>query len=377
MADILLSEPTGDALWVAANSAQPGDRIQCPSGDYGAVGLPAGVLHAAPFVTLEPAEGADPVFTTLGISGQEATPTGGYIVQGFDIRMTPATQYGVYTGWARDVVVRRNRIHQADDQTPSGTGVWVRNSIGVEVYENEVYWVGDGIDGAADRQGACDGLNVALNALHDIGANFMFFSGVSHLAVLHNYGADARVIPGVHPDFCQIANSAGSVSEDVDIIENEYERGEGDVSQGIFIGDGRRIRVLRNAIRGAQTNGISVSNTKTIEVAENFVQPYGDIGSSILVRNAADDVKLIDNWAYVAVGVPGETQPTNVVNEGNEEVPPATGSDDTTEYDQWKASLGPAPGPDPCAAEKARIAELEQQLAEANAKIVNAQAALA
>jgi hypothetical protein len=387
MASLILPEPTSDALWTACNEASPGDVIQCPSGDYGVCSVPAGVLHAAPFVTIEPAEGADPIISGFSISGQEAAPTGGYIILGFDIRMTPAAQYGVSMGWAQDVTLRYNKVHQAEDGTPLGTGVWIRNSKGVHVYRNEVCWVGDGIDGQADRQGTCDGVEIKDNDLHDIGANFMFFSGLSHLLVQFNYGTNARVIEGVHPDFCQIANSGASISEDIDILENEYERGEGGASQGIFVGDGRRIRVLRNAIRGAQTNGVNLARTVDFEVRENFVQPYADIGSSIIVRQEATNGALIDNSAFVSVGVPGEPQPVNIEQRGNVEVPPATGPDDTQAYDAWRASLEPVPPqpePGPCDAEKAQIAELQAQVAALedevailSGKIEDAQAALA
>jgi hypothetical protein len=365
MASLILPEPTGDALWIACNEASAGDRIQCPSGDYGAVAVPAGVLHAAPFVTIEPAVGADPIFSSLGVSGQQAAPTGGYVIRGLDIRMTPASQYGIYTGWAQHVILQSNKIHQADDMTPSGTGIWIRNSAHVLARKNEVYWVGDGIDGQADGDGSGISYQVLDNDLHDIGANFMFFSGVHRLLIRGNRGTNARVIPGVHPDFCQIANSAGSGSQDVAIIENEYRRGEGDAAQGIFIGDGERIRVLRNAIRGAQTNGISITRTVDFDVAENLVQPFEDIGSSILVRQEARNGVLADNWAYIAVGVSGEPQPENITQSGNIEVAPASGPDDNAVYDDWKASLAPEPPDpvDPCAAEKAMIAELQAQVA--------------
>lgn len=365
MTTTVLPEADSDALWLAMDQAAGGDVIQCPAGVYAPFWAPARIHE--PAVTIEPVKGAAPVFTEIGI-GQ----AGGYILQDLDVAMDPGTQYGVEINRAINVIVRRCDVHQADHVTFSGVGVFIRDSTDVVVEQNRLWALGDGIDGLGDEPGLCQRIGVFANELQDIGANFMFFAGCSRLAFLFNRGARSHFPEGVHPDFLQLANNGAVTYEAVDIRENRYERGDGDPSQGIFVTDGRDVRIIRNAMIGAATNGISCSRTKGLQLRENFVQPYGSEGTSIIVRGAADRVELLDNWGHVAVGVSGEDQPTNVHQAGTVDVEPSTGPGDRTEYDRWRASLPPPEPPDPCAAEKATIAALQAEVDRLNRKLAAA-----
>jgi hypothetical protein len=375
MTTVLLPAPTSQALYDAMIASHPGDIIECPSGEYGIFAPPLGIRHAEPYVTIRPAPEARPVFENFNLWGG----VGGYIVEGLECAMAPTTQFGFnMDGGSVDIWIRRCIAHQRDNKTLAGVGIYVRDSLNITLEENKVSFVGDGMSGVDNTN-----LAVVANELHHIQSNAIFFTGTKGGRIALNRGTLFFNLGGTHPDFIQQARSyaTGEVCEDMVIEDNFYERGEGEPVQGIFDEDSINNVIRRNAILGGLYNGIATARSQHMRYEENFIQPYVGQGSSLGVRQEADDIQIINNAAYVWVGASGEPQPTNVTQEGNYTVPDASGPGDYTEYDKWRASLAPPdpepPEPvDPCWKVKLHNRALKHQLRIANARIAAAQLVL-
>lgn len=346
---------TATALFKAMTTAQDGDTILLASGNYGGpLWAPGGVVHKVP-VTIKPAPGASPVFTAIGFGGPNV---GGYVVDGLDIRMTPATRYGVTIERAQDITLQNLKIHQGDDKTLAGTGIFIRNSKRITIQNNELRWIGDGIDGIADTQGAYDSIQVLDNNIHDFQSNGMLNTGITNAVFRRNTITNCHNAGGSHPDGIQFSNSYdGPTSENVEISDNEITRGDGDLFQGIFIEDGKNWTVTGNSVRGAMQNGIAFARSANIIAEQNFVQPYADQGSILIVRQQADTVTVANNTARVVIGTAadGAAQPTHVTRATGNTAPPAAASPtDLRAYSAWKAALRARSQGSPAAAAKPR-----------------------
>jgi hypothetical protein len=300
----------------------------------------------------------------------------GYALEGLEIALDPATQYGLYVLGASDIEARGLIVHQADDRTLSGVGVFVRYGRRVKITGSQFFWLESGINSLDSAE-----LEITGNTFRDLQADGSLHGGLKGGRISNNQARNFFTA-GVHPDFIQFTRSYESQQpcENIDVEDNHFERDHGDPIQGIFDEDSIGLNIRRNALIGTMPNGISLARSQHCEVTQNFVQSYPDVEANILVRQHADHIDLVNNSAPVYVGVAGEPQPTDIYQENNVPVPAASGPGDHTEYDKWLASLTPD---DPCQEYKDRIVELENQiavlddqLAIANGKIEDAIAVL-
>jgi hypothetical protein len=321
-----------------AKAAQPGDTVQLPGGTY-----PLGLYNINPpacCVTLAPAPGA-----VVVISGDlETNGSSNLVIQGLTVAMAPATQYGV-TAWDnQNVTYDGLKIHQADNALLSGVGVFVRNGSGVTVKNTELSWLGVGIT-VLDSSGA----QVLGNNLHDINVDGIDLAGADSAKALGNTITNMHPGDGDHPDCIQWWPTAANPNPAHIVISgNRCERGSGGIPQGFFGASGSDVSITGNIALGTMYNGISMSGVTGGVISGNFLQPYPDMGTQIIVRGGTSGVTIDQNAAPTVSNYnpAGEPANTNITIGANAVTTPAVAGD-YTQLIAWQKATGGAPAPAP------------------------------
>jgi hypothetical protein len=308
---------TPATVWTVVQGAHPGDRALLQSGTYA---LDLWAIKQTGEVVIEPAPGASVVATEINTNGSSFLT-----VRGVKVAMTPTTQYGVSSQDSTSIVFDGLTVTGPDCATIGGVGAWFRNlpaGSNMVLKNSKFSCLGAGV-GALDS----DGLSLLNNDFQAIQTDGMILTGVKNVLVRGNTGSNFHTAGGGHPDFIQWANSYdGVLSETITIDGNRFERGQGDLVQGVFGEDAKAVTITNNVLIGTMYHGISAARTVGLNVSGNYVQslqytaaspPPGqgepDAGTWIMVRQEADAVKLACNAApTVIIGVSGEPQPTNV-----------------------------------------------------------------
>jgi nitrous oxidase accessory protein NosD len=312
-------------------ASQPGDEVLLADGAYGVLLINA-VVRAAPGITVKPAPGAKPALS--GVTVQSAT---GVTVQGLEVRMAPAQQYGVAVAGSVAVVVEGLTVHQADNSL-AGTGVWVRGCKDVSVRGCDLRHLGAGL-GAMDSSG----VTAEGNQIHDIGTDGMLFAGVLDLIVRGNHLRNITPPVGAHPDAIQLFATAANPKPGPSLIENNtYERGEGAAAQGVFVENCSKLTIRHNVLRGCMYNAIGLSACATAEITDNFAQGFPDMGTRIIVRGASSDVTVKGNTVEAVVDYIVNGVNPNFVQSGNTLIKAAPAGDDTA-LKAWQGAKAPPP----------------------------------
>jgi hypothetical protein len=172
-------------------------------------------------------------------------------------------------------VITGNKIGQGDGKTFAGTGVWLRNIRDISVVDNELCFLGDGVDSLD-----CQNILVERNHFHDIASNATFHSSFKGLKVRKNVITDMRIQPdSSHPDAIQWASTGDTGrSSDLEVSGNVITRGTGDAVQGAFGESVDNALIYGNAMQGTMLNGISVSDSSNVEIRDNFGQGMTRLG---------------------------------------------------------------------------------------------------
>ena len=126
--------------------------------------------------------------------------------------------------------------------------------------------------------------------------------GTSNLTITGNTFSDFDHVGPVHPDAIQIwTTNTTTAASDILVSGNVFNRGSGDVVQGIFITDQiglhyKNVTVSDNVVIGAMYNGIWVDGAENATLSNNVVIGEQDMQSWIGVINVAD-ATLTDNIA--------------------------------------------------------------------------------
>lgn len=296
------------------DAAQPGDTVQLDSGTYD-LSMWA-VVKAAPGITVTPAPGAQVVANVLAVDGSQNVT-----YKGITVQMLPTTQYGVQAVGAatRNVVFDGLTVQGASCTTLGGVGAWFRSLApgSAVVLKNSKF----SCLGSAIGAYSLDGLTLLGNDLQQIQTDGIIATGVTNLLVKGNTGGNFHTAGGGHPDFIQFADNSEQASAHVVIDGNRFERGAGDLVQGVFGEDGTDVQIVNNVLIGTMYNGIEAARTKTLLLDHNYQQALAlpdDLGSWIGVRQEAADVTLTCNSASAfQIGVSGEAQPAITLNSGN------------------------------------------------------------
>lgn len=272
---------TADALADRVDGAKPGDRIVLPAGDYGPLKL-KNRTFAAPGVVIEAAPGAKATFSSIVIDGME-----GLTLKGVDVDIT-SENYGVTVGNSSQVTLSGLKIHAPKGKAPNA--MMLRYDHDVTVEDCDVHDVSFGI---AFLQS--DHLKILRNNFTDLQVDSIRGSA-SDTQVIGNRAQSFHPQPGDHPDFIQFWGPGQGARDKGNVIrDNVYQRGNGDVAQGIFIEDNDDIEISGNALLGSMYNAIALSRVSRAVVEDNFVQSYEDMGARIITRGWSSDVTVRNN----------------------------------------------------------------------------------
>lgn len=274
-------------LGAKISTAKAGETILLESGEYGPLAI-NGRRFDGPGIVIEPTPGAKASFSAISIGGSE-----GVTIKGVDVAIG-AAQYGVNVNSSSRVVLSHLTVHAAPNTSLSA--IMLRNSHDVTVQDCDIHDVGFGINLLAS-----DHVTISSNTFSDLQVDAIR-GAASHVEVVSNRASSFHPHPGDHPDFVQFwgGGAAGPSTANV-IKDNVYERGDGDVVQGIFLEDNDDVVISGNALLGTMYNGIGLARVHRALVEDNFVQGYDDMGTRIITRGQSSDVTIRNNVAQSIV----------------------------------------------------------------------------
>lgn len=300
-------------------SAKPGDVIVLSDGAYGVLNL-YGKKVAEPGLRIEVAKGAKAVFTSIGIQASE-----GIQLRGVEVDLADKPFAVMVTNSSRlrfvDLKVR------APGVSPS-SAMMLRNSDHLAVTNCEITDIGTGINFLDS-----DHVDITNNRFSDVEVDAIRGSG-SNIDVEGNTASSFHPRPGDHPDFIQFWGSKTHSTDGNVIKNNVYERGAGDVAQGIFIEDNQNITIVGNALVGTMYNAISLARVSSALIEDNFVQGYADMGTRIIVRGKSSGVVIRHNKAQAILNYEHEGPNPGYKEDHNSMVQPARVGD-TSAMKAW------------------------------------------
>ena len=322
---------TAQALSDRVHHAKPGDRILLPAGDYGALKLKRRRI-AAPGVIIEAAPGAKVTFSSILLNGVE-----GVTIRGVDVDVA-SEGIGVMVGHSSRITLAALNIHAPKGKAPNA--VMLRDAHDVTVEDCDIHDVGFGVAFLES-----DHLKILRNNFTDLQVDSIRGSA-SDTQVIGNHAQNFHPQQGDHPDFIQFwgpgegAHNKGNVIKD-----NVYQRGNGDVAQGVFIEDNDDIEISGNALLGPMYNAIALARVNRALIEGNFVQSYQDMDARIVTRGASSDVTVRNNTAASIIDYKEEGKPNpNYKEEANTPIR-AVKIGDTKDLQAWLAKR-PAPKAD-------------------------------
>jgi len=351
-----------DVYEVVSKKAVPGDTVELESGDYASLNL-WNIKKSEPGVVVRPAKGA-----AGKLSGINANGSSWLEFQGFTIQ-TPGGN-GIMAIGGNDLLFRDITVTSSVDR--NGQGFFIRNSKRVTV--TACFFEGLGAGGTVmDSQAS----TVRNSTFTEIATDGVILAGAKDCVVEGNGFRSFYPPKGAHPDAVQVFSTSLGQSESLVIEDNLIERGYGEPIQGIFVEDGADIAIRGNMLFGTMHNGIGIARTRGVSIVRNFLQSAPDMSTRIIVRQSADDVVIRDNASpLVVIGVPGEAQPTNVVEANTTKTSPAA-PDDKAQYNAWAgsgtgvppATSEPAPTSDDVSLLIKQVASLQERLTKAEAAL--------
>jgi Ca2+-binding RTX toxin-like protein len=313
------------ALSAALSSAHAGDTILLVSGVYNSVGIYN--LNFTSPVTITSADSSHPAI----VNGLEIGGSSGLAVNDLIVGLG-ASNIGVNIGNASNIAISNITI-TGPTGTASGDGVAVRASTNVSISNSEIANVGTGIAHLDNT-----GLTVSDNSFSSIGGDGILGGGTSNMLVSGNTFTNFNPAAGVHPDAIQFfAGSTGNPGSNILVEDNVITRGAGAATQGIFVESTNNIEIVGNAMIGTMYNGIALSATSKVLIADNFVEPYTDIGSGITTRGASANVTLTGNTDGSANNYAGDGVNPNYLESGDMTIA-ASAVGDNTALNAWLAT---------------------------------------
>lgn len=316
---------TPQTYWDKIQSARPGDVILLGEGAYGVMNL-NGKKFPEPGIRVQAARGAKAVFTRLGIQGSE-----GIEVRGVEVALDD-NPFAVMVNGSTRIRLKSLAIHALG--TGPSSAMMLRNSDHVSVVDCDVRQIGTGINFLDS-----DRLDITGNHFSDIEVDAIRGSG-SNIDVENNTATSFHPKPGDHPDFIQFWGSKSHPTDGNIIKSNVYERGAGEVAQGVFIEDNQNITISGNVLVGSMYNAISLARVTTALIENNYIQGYADMGARIIVRGRSSDVVIRRNTAEAIVNYEREGPNPGYREERNTTIGPAK-IGDTTAMKAWMVSHKP------------------------------------
>jgi hypothetical protein len=315
------------ALWAALTAAKPGDTLLLGTANFGDFRRDA-MAFAAPGITLQPAPGAKPVFSSF-----TSYRSGGVTLQDLEFA---AKGTGIILAQGERFNLLRLNLHGAE----VGLGVSLAAANKVSITFCEISHFGSGVNSSG-----CTDLTITDNALHDLHTDGILATAAVNATVSRNNIESFTPATGAHPDAIQFAAYQGVNSANVVIEDNIITRGNGSYIQGIFIEGTNNLTIVDNAMSGTMSNGISVSSTATALVKGNFVQGYVDMDSRITVRGGSSNVTVEGNVASAVNSVIDSGAPNpNFTSTDNTTIGPSAIGDNSA-MAAWLKAKDPAIDP--------------------------------
>lgn len=303
--------------------ARPGETVLLAGGDYGALSI-GRRRFAAPGVVIAAAPGANAVFSSIEINETE-----GVTIKGVDVDVATAGN-GVYVGNSSRITLAGLKIHAPSDASPNA--IMLRYAHDVIVEDCDIRSVGFGV---AFLNG--DHIKILRNTFTDLQVDAIRGAS-SYVEVVGNRASSFHPRNGDHPDFIQFWGDRETGPSKANVIKgNVYERGDGDVVQGIFLEDNDDVVISGNAMAGTMYNAISLSRVHRALIEDNFVQGYDDMGTRIITRGWSSDVTVRNNVSQSIVNYADDGKPNpNYKEEDNRSIR-SVKVGDTRDLQAWLA----------------------------------------
>jgi len=271
---------SASALQSALASAKSGDVIQLQSGNYGSLRISG--QNFSEDVVIKAADGAIPVFNGLTI-GQSS----GLTLQGLEIALSGQNVANFTIANSQDVHIVGFNVHGVlDGNTDTDPwGLYLQSNTNISIENSNFHELNWGITHSQN-----DGMVVRNNDFHDIRAQALRGGGSSNVTVAENDFRDIYPIGEDHPDAIQFWTTETTASaHDIVITRNTYDRGEGRISQGIFMRDEvgnlpyQRVTISENVIVGASYHGLTIGHATDVKILDNVVVGFTDRKSWIFI----------------------------------------------------------------------------------------------
>jgi len=271
---------SASALQSALANAKAGDVIQLESGNYGSLRISG--QNFSDDVVIKAADGAIPVFNGLTI-GQSS----GLTLQGLEIALSGQNVANFTIANSQDVHIVGFNVHGVlDGNTDTDPwGLYLQSNTNISIENSNFHELNWGITHSQN-----DGMVVRNNDFHDIRAQALRGGGSSNVTVAENDFRDIYPIGEDHPDAIQFWTTETTASaHDIVITRNTYDRGEGRISQGIFMRDEvgnlpyQRVTISENVIVGASYHGLTIGHATDVKILDNVVVGFTDRKSWIFI----------------------------------------------------------------------------------------------
>jgi Ca2+-binding RTX toxin-like protein len=287
--------------------------------------LNAALLHVNPGDTIQLAAGVyDGVevnnINTTGVTITSADPNAPATLHSFYINsssgltfsnMVFSTEgsgdpYPFRINSSNNITLTNLSVHGSMDGNPQDdqSGVYIGNSTNVTIKNSEFQELANGIVHSNSDNILIDG-----NYIHDIGTDGIHGGGTSDITISNNHISDFHTVDGQHPDAIQFwtANTTASV-ENITITGNLIDRGNGDILQGVFMGNEvglvyENVNIANNTVIGGMYNGIAVGVADGVTISGNTVEAFDDQPSWIVLRyvtNATVSGNATEQYGYVS-----------------------------------------------------------------------------
>ena len=278
-------------LMAALKAARAGQTILLTPGTYNIPAIQK--FDAGGNVTIASQDRAHPALLT----GLEVFGGGGLTFSRLEITTVGSgdAHYGLRVAEAKDVAFMDDSIHGSLDANPRNdiSGLYITDSSNVTVQGCRFQQLRNAVVQLRNTH-----LTIIGNAFHDIQIDGVDGGGSSFVTITGNlftnfYPEGEVGGSGDHADAIQFwTTNTTTPATDIVITDNLFVRGKGSHIQGVFINDEagvpyQRVTVTGNMIIGGLYNGVDVVDATDLNVSDNTVGAFTDMGSWLRVEGSS------------------------------------------------------------------------------------------
>lgn len=263
-------------LQTALAAAKGGETILLGAGTYTTLGI----SRAKPtsMVTIMSADSSNPVL----MPGMEIDDCANLTFKNIELTVNTRTMTNVNVLHSTNVHLDKIEFH--DPVSKNRGSLLFRWGSNLSVKNSEFYDMGGGV-----RLIATDSITVSGNDFHDLTGDAIQSNSTSNVTIKNNTITDIYSVPGDHPDAIQFFTTYQTEpARNIVITGNTYTRGEGGITQGIFMGNEvssryQDVTISGNRIIGGMYHGITIGEVDRATITNNIVQGYTDMPSWIYI----------------------------------------------------------------------------------------------